>query len=220
MIRQRIIILLVFCLLFLITQAQDTLFIYTKHDCSVCKQTKQALAVRKISFAEKVVEIPVYATEMLNKLAISEFKGNIYMPVIYLGKKLMHPAYMTDSGLVAVDINSVVDSIIRKYRRNEIANVKMPSPTESTNNTTLSSSADCEHNTGSVYLVAANYQTEKEAINAVQILIKNNYSNAGFIHHSGIFRVYLALYHDFQTASSQLTIEKFKFTDAYLFTQK
>lgn len=217
---QHTILIIAFCLSLLHTQAQDTLFVYTKNDCSVCKQTKQALTAREISFVEKTVETSAFATEMLNKLAVSKFKGNIYLPVIYYGKKLMHPAYSTDSGLVFVEINSVVDSIICKYRRSEIANIKMPLSSESSINPTSSSSADCEHNTGSVYLIVANYPTEKEAINAVQILIKNSYSNAGFVHHSGIFRVYLALYPDFQTASSQLNIEKFKFTDAYLFAQK
>jgi glutaredoxin len=218
MILQRLFILFIFSLLFQLGQAQDTLYIYTKHDCSVCNQTKQVLSARGVSYFEKNVATSANASEMLSKLASSGFKSSIYMPVIYVGKKLMHPAYSTDSGLVNVEINTVVDSLVRKYRRGEIAKVNMPLAAEPSHNSTAS--ADCEHTTGAVYLIVANYPVEKEAVGAVQILIKNGYPNAGFVNDSGVFRVYLALYPDFSTASSHLTIEKFKFTDAYLLPLK
>lgn len=218
--RQRLFIVFTLSLLFQLAQAQDTLYIFTKHDCSVCKQTKQVLSAKGVTYLEKDVAIPTNASQMLSKLAISGFKSSIYMPVIYVGKKLMHPAYSTDSGLVNVEINVVADSILRKYRRGEIAKVNMPTTTQATAKPVLDGTTDCEHTTGAVYLIAANYPVEKEAVGAVQILIKNGYPNAGFVHDSGVFRVYLALYPDFSTASSQLSIEKFKFTDAYLFVAK
>jgi hypothetical protein len=157
---------------------------------------------------------------MLSKLAVSGYKSSIYMPVIYVGKKLMHPAYSTDSGLVNLEINNVVDSIVRKYRSGQIVKVDIATQTKTLNKTYQNTIADCEHTSGTIYLIAANYAVEKEAVGAVQILIKNGYPNAGFIHDSAVFRVYLALYSDFSTASSQLTAEKFKFTDAYLFVSK
>lgn len=197
-------------------KAQDTLFIFTKHDCSVCKQTKQVLTARGISFAEKAVETTSNASEMLNKLAASGYKGSIYMPVIYMGKKLMHPSYSTDSGLVTLEINAVADSIMRNYQRGKIAKVNMPLTTDPTHSSTAS--ADCEHASGTIYLIAANYPNEKEAVNAVQILVKNGYPKAGFVHDKGIFKVYLTLFADFKSASEQLAVEKFKFTDAYLYT--
>jgi len=199
-------------------RAQDTLFLYTKHDCSVCKQTKQALTARGISFAEKVVETSANATEMLKKLTISGYKGNIYMPVIYKGKKLMHPAFSTDSGLVTLEINAVADSIIHAYRKGEIATIYKTSVAELSKNSTENSTSDCEHITGTLYLIAADYQHQQEAIKAVQILVKNGYPNAGFIHENGIYKVYLSVFTDFKAASEQLAIEKFKFTDAYLHT--
>jgi glutaredoxin len=201
-------------------QAQDTLYIYTKHDCSVCNQTKQVLSARGVSYFEKNVATPANASEMLSKLAVSGFKSSIYMPVVYVGKKLMHPSYYTDSGLVNIEINTVVDSLIRKYRRGEIAKVNIITKTETVNKTGQNTTADCEHTTGAVYLIVANYPIEKEAVGAVQILIKNGYPNAGFVNDSGVFRVYIALYPDFSTASSHLNIEKFKFTDAYLLPLK
>ncbi len=218
--QQRLFILFLIIVIFQLGKAQDTLYIYTKHDCSVCNQTKKVLSARGVSYFEKDVAIPVNASEMLSKLAFSGFKGNIYMPVIYVGKKLLHPAYSSHSGLKNIDINAVADSIVRKYHRGEISKVNITTKTETINDTNQSSNADCEHTSGAVYLVAANYPVEKEAIGAVQILIKNGYSNAGFISDSGVFRVYLALYTDFSIASSNLAVEKFKFTDAYLFTTK
>lgn len=189
---------------------------YTKHDCSVCSQTKKVLAARGVSYSEKDVKTPSNASEMLRKLAFSGYKGSIYMPVIYLGKKLMHPAYSVDSGLVSVEINAVVDSVVRKYRKGEIAKVDISIKTETLNKTNQNSISDCEHTTGAVYLVVANYPVEKEAIGAVQILIKNGYTNAGFIYIGKVYSVYLDIYPDFKTASAQLTVEKFKFTGAYL----
>lgn len=219
MILQRQFTIVLFCLFLQFVQAQDTIFIFTKHDCSVCKQTKQVLTSRGVTFLEKEVETAVNASEMLSKLAFSGFKGSIYMPVIYSGKKLLHPAYSTDSGLVSVDINVVADTLVRRYRRGEIAKINMP-VTALEAKPQVGNTTECEHTTGTVYLVAANYPVEKEALGAVQILLKNGYPNAGFLLANNIFRVYLASYPDFSTASSQLTIEKFKFTDAYLFEIK
>jgi glutaredoxin len=201
-------------------QAHDTLFIYSKHNCSVCKQTKQVLLTRGISFVEKVVETPLNASEMLSKLALSGFKGTIYVPVIYVGKKLVYPAYTTNNGLVNLEINSVVDSLIHKFRSGEITIVDMSPITEKAIKNESDESPDCEHTTGHVYLIAANYTVEKEAINAVQVLMKYGYTNAGFVYDNNVFRVYLELYRDFASASTQLAIEKFKFTDAYLFVEK
>ena len=220
MILQRLFLLFIFSLLFQLGQAQDTLYIYTKHDCSVCNQTKQVLSARGVTYLEKDVAKPANASQMLSRLAFSGFKSSIYMPVIYVGKKLLHPAYSTDSGLVNVEINVVADSILRSYRRGEIAKVIMPVATQAIVKQVLDGTADCEHTTGAVYVVAANYPLEKEAVGAVQILLKNGYPNAGFVYDGNVFRVYLALYPDFGTASTQLTIEKFKFTDAYLFVAK
>jgi glutaredoxin len=216
MILKRIITVCLFCVSIHLIQAQDTLFIFTKHDCSVCNQTKQVLSARGVSYLEKNVATPANASKMLSKLAGSGFKGSIYMPVIYMGKKLMHPAYSTDSGLVNVEINAVVDSLVRNYRRGKIAKVDIITKTEIVKNTDQNTTADCEHTTGAVYLIVANYPAEKEAIGAVQILIKNGYTKAGFVFVGEIYRVYLDSYPDFKTASIQLSVEKFKFTDAYL----
>jgi len=212
----RFFLIISFSLFFQLLHAQDTLYVYTKHDCSVCNQTKKVLTARGVSYLEKDVATSTNATEMLSKLAISGFKSSIYMPVIYLGKKLMHPAYTVDSGLVNVEINAVVDSVVRKYRRGEIAKVEIRPKTETINKTDQKTTADCEHTTGAVYLIAVNYPVEKEALGAVQILIKNGYTNAGFVYVGKVFCVYLDIYPDFKTASAQLTVEKFKFTDAYL----
>ena len=212
----RLFLLFSFSLSLHIIQAQDTLYIYTKHDCSVCSQTKKVLTSRGVSYIEKDVATPANASEMLSKLAGSGFKSSIYMPVIYRGKKLMHPSYSTDSGLVNIEINAVVDSLVLKYRRGEIAKVNIINKTETVNKTGQNTTADCEHTTGAVYLIAANYPVEKEAVGAVQILIKNGYTNAGFVCIGKVYSVYLDVYPDFKTASAQLTVEKFKFTDAYL----
>lgn len=197
--------------------AQDTLYLYTKPDCSVCKQTKQVLYERNISFIEKDVTSKINATEMLSKLAHSGFKSSIYMPVIYIGKKLMHPAYVSEKGLLTLDINTVVDSIIKQSRQNKLVQVLMQKEQHKSNNVTTTSNSDCEHETNEILIIAANYPIEKEAIGAVQILIKNGYPNAGFISDHAIYRVYLNIYPNFKSASTQLSIEKFKFTDAYLF---
>jgi len=213
--RIQLLIIFTFSLLIGYSQVKDTLFVYTKHDCSVCKQTKQVLQSRGVSFFEKDVASTINASEMLNKLAASGYKGSIYMPVMYIGKKLMHPAYSTDSGLINLDINIVIDSIVRKHLKAEIAKVTMTTKVPVATNST-SDVSDCEHTSGAVYLVVANYPVEREAVNAVQLLIKNGYPNAGFVHVKGIFKVYSALFPDYNSASAQLPIERFKFTDAYL----
>lgn len=214
--KQHLYILFVLSLIFQLAKAQDTLYIYTKHDCSVCKQTKQVLSVRGINYFEKDVAIPSNASEMLSKLAVSGYKSSIYMPVIYLGKNILHPAYSSVSGLVNVEINAVVDSLVRKHLRGEILKLIISTNTETVDSTNQSSNADCEHTSGAVYLVAANYPVENEALNAVKILIKNGYTNAGFVYLGSVYRVYLDSYPDFKTASTQLSAEKLKFTDAYL----
>lgn len=196
------------------TQAKDTLFVYTKADCSVCNQTKQVLSARQISYFEKQVAVPSYASEMLTKLAKSGFKNSIYMPVIYLGNTLLHPAYATETGLQTLDINAVVDSILKINKQGEI--VKLANTTTPTQHVVLGTDSDCEQQTGAMYLVVANYPSEKEAVNAVQILIKNGFYKSGFVHSGVSFRVYTDVFPDFKSASAQLAVEKFRFTDAYL----
>jgi len=214
-------IVLFFCsLTIFIGQAQDTLYLYTKHDCSVCKQTKQVFQGRGVGFVEKDVALSANASEMLHKLAVSGFKGSIYMPVIFLGNKLMHPAYSTANGLVAVEINAVVDSIWTKKISGKVVSLPVKAIAEVERNASITENADCEHVTGAFYLVVANYPNENEAMNAVRILLKNNYPNAGFVHNKGFYKVYTGLYPDFKTASAQLVVEKIKFTDATLLEAK
>ncbi|MFZ4583181.1 MAG: hypothetical protein ACOYM7_11080, partial [Paludibacter sp.] len=184
-----------------------------------CKQTKQVLAARGISYIEKDVSAKSNASEMLSNLALSGFKSSIYMPVIYVAKKLKHPAYATQTELIDIEINAVVDSLTKQNRRGEIAHFIIPS-LSSNLNASESISSDCEHTSGAVYLIAAKYPNEKEAVSAVQTLIKYAYPNAGFVLNNSAYCVYLNLYPNFETASTQLSIEKFKFTDAFLLQVK
>lgn len=62
------------------------------------------------------------------------------MPVIYLGKNLMYPAYSNDNGLIPVEIDAVVDSIFRKYKRTENVEVTMPTANITTANSIVTKS--------------------------------------------------------------------------------
>lgn len=113
-------------------------------------------------------------------------------------------------------INAAVDTIIKRYRKGLIAKVKFTTPAPIAK-AALNTDGDCEHQSGEIYLVAATYPNEKEALNAVQILIKNGFYKAGFVYDKSVYRVYLDQFPNFKTASTELAIQKVRFNDAYLF---
>lgn len=216
MTKKIILVSVLFTVFFQNGKAQDTLYLYTKQDCSVCKQTKQVLSARGITFVEKDLAVGAIGTEMLNKLAVSKFKSPIYLPVIYLGQKLFHPAFASQSGLVNIDINAAVDSIFHSFRNGLVAKINMPVSANQLKTEPTNTSGNCEHTSGELFLIVASYPNEKEALNAVQILLKNGYTKSGFIFEQAKFRVYVDVFTDFTLASAQLSEHKIRFTDAFL----
>jgi len=196
---------------------QDTLLLYTKEGCSNCQAVKQAFMQTGIPYMEQNLANSTVAAEMLHKIAAAGYKDKIFLPVIFLKNKLYHPAYSYDTGLVALTLPNVVDSIKHKYLRGELHLVA-----SGQSNTTLTSgvtanNADCELKTTPIYLICASYNSEKEAIAAMNKLLANGYAYAGIAFSQKQYRVYSKFFFDRNTANSELTLAKKTFNDAYLF---
>lgn len=208
---------LLMCCLQTAKAQQDTLLLYTKAGCSNCQAVKQAFMQTGIPYLEQNLEDKAVASEMLHKMAAAGYKDKIYLPVIFLKNKLYHPAYSSNTGLVALALPFVVDSIKHKYLRGELHLVAFGQ-----SNTTLTSgvsanNTDCELKTTPIYLICASYNTEKEALEAMNKLIANGYSYAGIALSQKQYRVYSKFFFDRNTANTELTQAKKTFSDAYLF---
>lgn len=215
--RKIIQLLLVFiCLSFQFVFSQDTLYLYTKQDCSVCLQTKQVLKSRHISFVEFDLSNNENASKMINRLSNSNYKGSIHLPVIYFGNKLLHPAFESNKGLTVIEINAIMDSIAIKQKAGGIAYLNNQNASEINNSNKLNNASDCEHNVSIIYLVVANYSTAKEAEKAVSTLKNFGYQNAGYFIDKKLNSVYVDFFNTYESASKQLIEQKLRFTDAYL----
>ena len=195
----------------------DSLILYTKQDCSNCQATKQAFQQYGLNYIEKNLENEKYAAEMLRKLSGSGYHKEIYLPVIFLNNKLYHPVYKSDTGMVYLPLNAVVDSFKNKFRRKEL-NLAV-----SNNNNvlkiqgTVTSNSDCEMKASPVYLICATYKTENEAKTVMNKLIASGNTYAGMINYHNQFRVFSKFFYDHEAAKSELNEIKKTFKDAYLF---
>ena len=198
--------------------AQDSLLLYTRPDCSNCRATKLLLQRSGISYSEKSLDNARYATEMLRKLAATGYHKEIYLPVIFLNNKLYHPAFRTDTGLVSVPLENVVDTIKYKYQRGELHlpayNSAEAVLTENTQHS--SSSSDCELKTSAIYLITAEYSTESEAKTEMNKLINSGYSFAGMIFYQNQYKVFCKFFYDFGAANTELNLLRNKFPKAYM----
>ena len=192
---------------------QDSLVIYTKSDCSNCQSVKQVLRQNGIYYIEKSLEKNEIATEMLNKLSLSGYHKDIFLPVIFLNAKLYHPAIMSDSGLVSIPLQEIVDSIKYKVQKGEISLQGIN--TEKISNNT-SNNSDCEMKVTPIYLICDNFKTEDEAKANMYKLISNGYIYAGIIQYQHQFSVFSKFYFDKISAGTDLLEMKKTFTKAYL----
>lgn len=196
---------------------RDTLLLFTKPDCSNCLSVKQVFRQSGISFIEKSLEDNENAKKMLQRLSELGYKDKIYLPVIFLKNKLYHPAYSTNTGLVALALPDVVDSIKKKYMRGELYLVESNQISSSVASNSSTNDSDCEVKTAPIYLICANYSTEKEALEAMNKLISNGYSYAGIAFSQKQYRVYNKFFFDRNTANTELLLAKKIFNNAYLF---
>jgi len=208
--------LFLFCMQYANAQ-QDTLLLFTKPDCSNCKATKQALRQTGISFFEKSLDENENAKKMLQRLSAIGYKDKIYLPVIFLNNKLYHPAYSTDKGLITLELPLVVDSIKNKYLRGELHLVTSNQSNYTAPSNSSTNDSDCELKTTQIYLVCANYNSEKEAIEAMNKLISSGYTYAGIAFSQKQYRVYNKFFYDLNTADAELIQAKKIFSNAYLF---
>jgi len=196
------------CILVLIqsVSAQDSLVIYTQASCSNCKAVKRTLINNNINFIEKDLADQHNALEMLHKLKTLQFTKDINLPVIFLNKRMYHPAYQTPPGLITLDIANVVDTLIRKYKSGELhfTNLQLaPQPT--TTPQTINSESDCSiQATNPSVLIVAEFSTETDAKTAMQKLIDNGYSYAGIVFSNGMYRVYNKLFLKQELAEQEL----------------
>ena len=196
---------------------QDSLFLYTKPGCSNCHATKQILNEAGINFIEKTLDKDKFADEMLRKLAEVGYHKEIYLPVIFLNKQLLHPVYKTDKGLISVPLQSVVDSIKNKYRRGEL-NLAVDNITKTSgtvDNSQLNS--DCEVKVPTIYLVCDSFKTETDAKAKMNKLISDGYSFAGIIFYQNQYRVFTKFYSSKIVADHDLNKVNKEFQNAYLF---
>jgi|GEM_PF-1793602 len=196
---------------------QDTLLLYTKAGCSNCQAVKQAFLQTGIPYLEQNLENKAVASQMLHKMAAAGYKDKIFLPVVFLKNKLYHPAYSSDTGLVALALPFVVDSIKHKYLRGELHLFASSQTNASSASDITASDADCEIKTTPIYLICASYNSEKEALEAMNKLIANGYSYAGIALSQKQYRVYSKFFFDRNTANTELTQAKKTFSDAYLF---
>jgi glutaredoxin len=196
---------------------QDSLVLYTNPGCSNCKAVKQALQQSGIYYIEKSLEKNVFATEMLHKLSANGYHKEIYLPVILLNNKMYHPAYKSDTGLVSIPLQDVVDTLRNRFRRGEL-NVHGVNAAYSTNTTGSSSTnSDCQVKASPIYLVCSTFDTEAEAKAAMNKLISSGYTFAGIILYQNKFRVFSKFFYDQTSANSELNEMMKSFTNAYLF---
>jgi len=196
---------------------QDSLFLYTKPDCSNCRDTKQGLNAAGINFIEKTLNNDKYADEMLHKLSIAGYHKEIYLPVIFLNKQLLYPAWKTESGLSQVSLQNVVDSLKKKYLNGELNPVADYLLSGSADDHTSGQSSDCELKVPTIFLVCGSYGTETEAKKEMNQLISNGYSYAGIIFYQNKYRVFSRFYTSKTLAEKDLELMKKIFQDSYLF---
>jgi len=213
---------LIFTLLFVLNYVsiyaiQDSLILYTKPDCSNCRDTKQALNEAGINFIEKTLNNDKFADEMLHKLSIVGYHKEIYLPVIFLNKQLLHPAYKTANGLITLSLQSVADSLKSKYLRGELNLAIDNTPKISTTENQSQFSSDCELKVPTIYLICDSFSGEIEAKNEMNQLISEGYSFAGIIFYHNQYRVFSKFYSTKTLADNDLIQLKKRFQNAYLF---
>ena len=197
-------------------QQQDTLLLFTKPGCSNCHATKQVLTQSGISFIEKSLDKDANAAEMLSRMAALGYKQSIYLPVIFLNNKLYHPAYQADTGLVALPLQDVVDTIRMKFQRGELnlplmdkkKMLSMPEQAEAT--------SDCEVKTSPIYLICSVYDKEDDAKVLMNKLLTGGYPFAGMMYYQNKYRVFTKFYYDQAQADSELAGIKKEYDKAYL----
>ena len=194
---------------------QDSLLLYTKPGCSNCQAAKLALRQSGISYAEKSLDNNDFASEMLHKLSTVGYHEKIYLPVIFLNNKLYHPAYKSDTGMVSIPLQDVVDSIKKKFQRGEL-NLPIAKLETPNNNELPIASSDCELKTTPIYLICANYNTEEEAKTVMNKLISGGYIYAGIVYSQKQYRVFCKIFTDYGVANSDLNVMKKTYKDAYL----
>ena len=218
---KRIILLLVAILSFQGAFSQaDSLVMFTKTGCANCQAAKLQLHQNRIAFKEYNLESDVHGRRMLQLLAKAGYKERIYLPVILLNNKLLHPAFQRASGLATVALPDVVDTIVSRQKRGEI---HLPIETNLKTNETISAeahTADCEINASTFYLISAEFESELEAKKEMDNLIQSGYIYAGFLFSKGKYQVYTKFFFDQSMANAELQRVKQSGGSAYLIEVK
>ena len=198
--------------------AQDSLILYTKPDCSNCHSVKLVLHQSGISFIEKSLAITANATEMLRKLAELGYRGEIYLPVIFVNNQLYHPVFQKGKSLVKIPLPNIIDTIKYKFNHREL---NLPAYnneiTSKETDVPATGNSDCEMKTAPVYVVCANYNTEVEAKAEMNKLIAKGYTYAGYIFYQKQYRVFSKFFYDRSLSDTELNEIKKSYNEAYLF---
>lgn len=214
---------LAICLFFMVVSSvadlsaqKDSILLFTKPDCSNCQATKRQLTRAGIAYKEMSLNEDATPPIMLKKLAEKRYKGKIFLPVIFMNNQLYHPAYQSAKGMEELPLGDVVDTLLLKHRTGQLH-----FPTQSTVHVAPLAAtvhdADCEVKTTTVYLVCYDFDTEKDAKEAVTVLVKQGYSYAGFVFQKNKYKVYCKLFLDRAVAASELIHMQQTFANAYLF---
>jgi len=197
-------------------QQQDTLLLFTKPGCSNCHATKQILTQSGISFIEKSLDKDANAAEMLSRMAAIGYKQSIYLPVIFLNNKLYHPAYKADTGLVALPLQDVVDTIRLKFQRGELNLPLLDRSKVTTQPEQAVAPSDCEVKTSPIYLICSVYEKEEDAKVLMNKLLTGGYPFAGMMYYQNQYRVFTKFYYDQAQADIELSALKKEYDKAYL----
>lgn len=199
---------------------RDTLELFTKIGCSNCQAAKQQLHQSGISFVEHGLADNENGRLMLQRLASAGYKDKIYLPVVFLNKRLMHPAFQSDTGLVSLPLPTVIDSVVLNFLRGKLHFPVVNNVNQSQEDLPLVKESDCEVKTTPIYLICANHSTEKEAKLAMNQLINEGYAFAGIVYHQKLYRVYSKFFFDKEIANSELLAARKSSKIAYLLEVK
>ncbi len=193
---------------------QDSLILYTKPDCSNCHAVKKVLNKSGIPFIEKTLSNDLNAAEMLKKLEISGFKGDIYLPVIYLNTNLCHPAYAVNNKLISLPIEDVIDTLRLKFYNKEI-NLSSTNQVKS-EIVEPSGNSDCEMKVPLQYLICKIFDKEEDATKEMNSLINKGYIYAGYLRSKNKFSVFSKFSYDKSALETELNEIKKIYSDAYI----
>lgn len=210
-----LILLLSLCSLTIFAQ-NDTLELYTKQGCGLCKWTKTALTKNQIAYAEYDLANDLNVDAMLKRLSAKGYKSVINLPVIFLNDSLIHPT--TDTSL---SLQHIVNTILAKETIDILNFAKSKNTVEQVLNSNANANAqdDCHLQKGEPQFVIIQYEftEEQAALNLLNELHKQGYAYAGMVQSASKYRVFTQIFTSINEANAVLPDVQKKHKNAYVY---